>query len=420
MTPECRSGGTSPRGSVAIWAPTACASIRRSRASGSGRNKPRPHPRPCRAHRSVFAPCRSRVMDRLQYVIAFTHDLERMKSFYRDAMGFEVSADFPAFVSFATGGACLALVAVEPTQKLEFELCFHSADVDADTTRLRLRGVNFLGETKTFEFGRVAHARDPEGNLLSLLNPASPVPPGRGATMTAAVLNCRDLASTRDWYRDRLGLPVLFDSPWWIELEAGETRVALHPLVDQGVLETHHASPVTIGFASGDLDEWVEELHLRGVAFSNEITDRGYGRFAEVEDPDGNTLVLRDSPGPPSLEEKLAEEYETGDEPRQVAIRKAVNKNSKAVSRLAVRPDYRSERRTEAEPSPDLTRKKPIKSSDPERIRTRPAVGHQKQATARSLGTQTRAAATASRSKPVKRAASRGAAKSKSTGRAGK
>jgi len=376
-------------------------------------------------------------MDRLQYVIALTHELEKMKQFYHDVMGFAVSAETPYFVSFATGGASLALLAIQPAQKREFELCFHSQDVDADAARFRLRGVQFVDEARTLDFGRVIHARDPEGNLISLLKPAAPVPPGRGITMTAAVLNCRDMAAVRDWYRDRLGFHVLFDSPWWIELDSGETRVALHPLVDQGVLESHHAAPVTLGFASGDLDEWVEELHLRGVEFANEITDRGYGRFAEVEDPEGNTLVLRDSPAPPSLEEKLAEEYETGDEPRHVAIRKAVNKNSKAVSRLAVRPEYHAGKRPAAAPGngrdaedetpaesararalpsvrgegPDHTRKKPVKGGDPERARTKPAVGHQQQATARALGVQRRQVASVSRTRPVKRAASGGDAK---------
>src|SRR5262245_14916666 len=103
-------------------------------------------------------------MDRLQYVIAFTHDLARMKSFYRDAMGFDVSAETEVFASFATGGASLALLAVPPAQKREFELCFHSGDVDSDATRFRLRGVKFLREARTLEFGRVVHARDPEGN----------------------------------------------------------------------------------------------------------------------------------------------------------------------------------------------------------------------------------------------------------------
>ena len=399
-------------------------------------------------------------MNRLQFVIAFTHDIQRLKTFYRDAMRFETRTDTPSFVSFETGGASLSLLAVPPSQKREFELCFHTGDLDADVRTLKTRGVKFLGEPRALEFGRVIHARDPEGNLVSLLQPVTVEPPGRGLAMTA-VLNCRDVSGARAWYRDRLGLPMLADSPWWVELDAGETRVALHPVVDHEVLETNNASPVTIGFATGDLDEWVEELHLRGVEFTNEITDRGYGRFAEALDPDGNIVLLRDSPGPPTLEEKLAEEYETGDEPRQVAIRKAVNKNSKAVSRLVKRPEYHNEKpmapkpapaaapapappgtrksesaapapikRRKSQPSvrgagPDRTRRKPIKKNDPERVRIKPAVGHQQKATARTLGSQRVAAASASRTRPIKRAATRvasrrGAKTKRGTGRSGK
>ena len=395
-------------------------------------------------------------MNRLMYVIVFTPDLEGMKSYYRDDMGFELTSDSQFFASFATGGASLALMAVHPQQKREFELCFNSADLDADVRVLKSRGVEFIDSPKWQPFGRVVHARDPEGNLLSLLQPSQPPPPGTGAAMTAVVLNCRDVAAQKAWYRDRFGLPVELDSPWWVEFDAGETHVALHPQVDHSVLETHHTGPVTVGFASGDLDEWVEELGVRGVEFAEGITDRGFGRFAEVRDPDGNTLVLRDSPAPPTLEEKLAEDYETGDEPHHVAIRKIGNKNQKAVSRVAVRPEYHADKKA-ARPAPEhespelaiagvkkrdaatpagngraaaakkprsapsvrgggpnRTRLKPVKSSDPERILTRPAVGHLKEATRRSMTDQKRAAERVSRAKPVKRAASKKSARTRS------
>jgi len=392
-------------------------------------------------------------MNRLMYVIAFTPDLKSMVSFYRDDMGFGVTSESQFFASFATGGASLALMAMHPSQKREFELCFHSADLDADVRALKSRGVAFFDAAKWLPFGRVIHARDPEGNLISLLQPTDPPAPAAGAAMTAVVLNCKDVAAQKAWYRDRFGLPVEIDSPWWVEFDAGETHVALHPRADHDVLETHHAGPVTVGFASGDLDEWVEELGVRGVEFSEGITDRGYGRFAEVRDPDGNTLVLRDSPAPPTLEEKLAEEFETEDEPHHVAIRRVGNKNSKAVSRVAVRPEYHTGKKggksSEEEASeslavagvkkldgapprsgsaakkpksapsvrgagPNRTRLKPLQHNDPERILGRPASGHLKEATRRSMTGKKRATATASRSKPVKRAAPKKAARSSS------
>jgi catechol 2,3-dioxygenase-like lactoylglutathione lyase family enzyme len=51
-------------------------------------------------------------MNRLLYVIVLTPDLERMKRFYQDAVGLDVVVDSPAFVSFNTGGASLALIAI--------------------------------------------------------------------------------------------------------------------------------------------------------------------------------------------------------------------------------------------------------------------------------------------------------------------
>lgn len=389
-------------------------------------------------------------MNRLMYVIVFTPDLEGMKSFYRDDMGFEVISESQFFASFATGGASLALMALSPSQKREIELCFNSSDLEADVRVLKSRGVEFIDAAKWLPFGRVIHARDPEGNLLSLLQPNEPPTEVAGAAMTAVVLNCRDMTVQKAWYRERLGLSVEIDSPWWVEFDSGETHVALHPKVDHEVLETHHAGPVTVGFASGDLDEWVEELKVRGVEFAEGITDRGFGRFAEVRDPDGNALLLRDSPAPPTLEEKLAEDFETGDEPRQVAIRKIGNKHSKAVSRVVVKPEYHTDKKTSrvviegpaptlalagvkkldgvgtrpepraakkprSAPSvrgggPNRTRLKPVKSSDPERILGRPASGHLKEATRRAIASKKRAVASTGRSKPVKRAAPKKAA----------
>ncbi|MGH7740914.1 MAG: VOC family protein [Candidatus Eiseniibacteriota bacterium] len=397
-------------------------------------------------------------MNRLMYVIIFTPDLDNMKSFYRDDMGFDLTTDSQVFAAFATGGASLALMALSPQQKREFELCFNSADLDADVRMLKSRGLQFIDSAKSLPFGRVIHARDPEGNLLSLLQPSDPPPAAAGAAMTAVVLNCRDVGAQKAWYRDRFGLAIEIDSPWWVEFDAGETHVALHPLVDHAALETHHAGPVTVGFASGDLDEWVEELGVRGVEFAEGIIDRGFGRFAEVRDPDGNALVLRDSPAPPTLEEKLAEDFETGDEPHHVAIRRVGNKNSKAVSRVAVRPEYHNDKkgsraaespgpalalagvkkldgvqtgaRTAAKrpkdaPSvrgggPNRTRLKPVKSSDPERILGRPASGHLKEATRRAISGKQRAVASASRSKAVKRAAPRKSAPARAKASGGK
>lgn len=392
-------------------------------------------------------------MNRLMYFILFTPDIERMKRFYRDDLGFEPTSESPFFVSFNTGGASLALMAMHPQQKREKELCFDTGDIETDVAELRRRGVRFFDEIRDQPFGRVIHMRDPEGNLLSLLQAPVPASAGDGPPLSAVILNTGDMAAQTEFYRDRLGLKLVVDSPWWMEFDAGETRVALHPREDDAVIEKHHGQSVTFGFTSSDLDEWIEELRLRGVPIATEPTDRGFGRFADVRDPDGNEITLRDAPAPPTLEEKLAEEFESDDAPRRASIRKPVNKNSKAVSRLILKPEYRSGTRPASKAKkaakakgagkavvrkravkavaaparrkaasargegPSRTRLTPRNTRDPKRARARQATGHQKTAARKSLSRQKRAVARTSKSRPLKRAVSR-TSKSRSVKRA--
>src|ERR1043165_3096913 len=111
-------------------------------------------------------------MRRLLYVISFTSHLERTKLFYRDALGLTVQADTPFMVNFANDGNGLVLLAVQPSQTREVELCFESSDVPATVDRLAARGVEFLDELQKQSFGTVIHFRDHEGHLLSLLQPS--------------------------------------------------------------------------------------------------------------------------------------------------------------------------------------------------------------------------------------------------------
>jgi hypothetical protein len=53
-------------------------------------------------------------------------------------------------------------------------------------------------------------------------------------------------------------------------------------------------------------------------------------------------------------------------------------------------------------------RRTPIHSSDPERVKLRPAAGHLKKAARRTLDRKKKAVAAASRSKPLKRASASG------------
>src|SRR5262249_34868992 len=153
-----------------------------------------------------------------------------------------------------------------------------------------------------------------------------------------AIVNARDLAAVKAFYRDRLGLHLVTDTPWWVEFETGAAHVALHPRVSRGEAEAHHAQPVTLGIAIENLIEWADEARWRGVSFLSAPEDQGFGMGAEAVDPDGNVIALREPDGSPALEEQLAEPFDDDRTPARAAIRKTVKKKAHALSRVVVKP----------------------------------------------------------------------------------
>jgi predicted enzyme related to lactoylglutathione lyase len=380
-------------------------------------------------------------VERLRYVIALTPDMETMKSFYRDALGLPATSDSPGFVGFDSepDGPGLGLVAVGPDQPREVELCFQVRDIETTFGALRGRGVKFLDEIRDQAFGRIVHLRDPEGNLVSLLQPASAGVAGgdggqRGGAAVAvqsslrlgiAIVNGHDIATMKGFYRDRLGLHLKTDSPWWVEFEAGATRIALHPRVAGDGPDAAPRQGITIGFHVDDLITWADEARERGIHFSTAPSDEGFGLTADATDPEGYELTFREPESPKTIEEELAEAFEDDATPQHVAIRKAVTKNARAVSFVALKPDYKTpDARKKATPAaprkkprsdtqtvrsargtgPAGTRMKPKRATDPKRARTRPATGRLKKAERRTLTSRKTAVATASKGKPVKRA----------------
>lgn len=186
--------------------------------------------------------------------------------------------------------------------------------------------------------------------------------------------------------------------------------MAIHPRTRRPEVEQHHSQPVSFGFIVPDLDEWVERARARGVNFLSVPADAGFGLQAETVDPEGNVIVIREPPPAAPLEERLAEEFEDDDVPHQTAIRKPIRKGVHAVSRVALRPEYKTVHGNGAAKRSATPRQGDSVPSAGDngrvsgRPRTRGAVGRQQKAAVRSLTEQKRAVAKVSRSKPVKRA----------------
>jgi lactoylglutathione lyase len=103
-----------------------------------------------------------------------------------------------------------------------------------------------------------------------------------------------DMERSVEFYRDKLGIPLKFQSPEWTEFQTGTTTLALH---GGGVPQqqgangdpSKQAGTCSIGFNVPDVDQTFEDLKAKGVFFVMPPTQgEGEGiKLAVAIDPDG-------------------------------------------------------------------------------------------------------------------------------------
>jgi predicted enzyme related to lactoylglutathione lyase len=114
----------------------------------------------------------------------WSEDLNNLLPFYRDVLGLTVAYEQPGFVGFgeraADGagyvGAYLGLgthseVKGKPSEPYRYMVGLESDNVDADHDRLQAAGVEFIEGPTDYGGLRIATLRDPEGNIVQLLQP---------------------------------------------------------------------------------------------------------------------------------------------------------------------------------------------------------------------------------------------------------
>ena len=98
-----------------------------------------------------------------------------------------------------------------------------------------------------------------------------------------------DMKRSVAFYREVLGLKVVFECPEWTQLTAGNIDVGLHP-------ESEHlkAKPGTcqIAFYVDDVQKAAAELKRKGVHFVMEPKKEEFGWLAVFTDPDGYHIQL--------------------------------------------------------------------------------------------------------------------------------
>jgi predicted enzyme related to lactoylglutathione lyase len=112
------------------------------------------------------------------------------------------------------------------------------------------------------------------------------------------VLLATDLEAAREFYHDKLGLPILLEREGAIEFSCGgDTRLA----VSQSTTGTADTQ-TQVAWSVSDLEATLaglrdkgvttEEYDLPGLKTQDGIADVGFGRMAWIVDPGGNCLGI--------------------------------------------------------------------------------------------------------------------------------
>ena len=93
----------------------------------------------------------------------------------------------------------------------------------------------------------------------------------------------------RQFIRDKLGIPAKDVGGGWLIFDLPEADMGRHPVSpdDAAVSGTHYVS-----FYCDDIDVTVRELRGRGVEFTDEIADVGYGLAIHFVMPGGVNVEL--------------------------------------------------------------------------------------------------------------------------------
>jgi hypothetical protein len=88
-----------------------------------------------------------------------------------------------------------------------------------------------------------------------------------------AMFYSSEAAELRAFFRDKLGLCGTDVGDGWLIFDAPEADLGVHPLDDH---VTASGTP-DVSFYCDNIEQTVRELRERGVEFTQEIEDRGYG-----------------------------------------------------------------------------------------------------------------------------------------------
>jgi catechol 2,3-dioxygenase-like lactoylglutathione lyase family enzyme len=228
-------------------------------------------------------------------------DLDRAVGFYRDRMGLQPTMPWGNLgQEFVVGPLTMALLQVEKVgmtfaPAVSFSVAWGVSDIVAAMSDLQAHGVAFRGPLIETKVCRMAFCPDSEGNLIMLhqrLDAPTVAAGGRAFVVTGIDfigLPCRDVAGTKRFYEEMLGLTPSWDKDW-PEYEIGHLTLCLYEPEKVGL----PYAPVSTAFVAvqvPDVPAAMAALTTNGVTVEP-LIDSGVCQMASFADPEGNMLML--------------------------------------------------------------------------------------------------------------------------------
>jgi len=95
----------------------------------------------------------------------------------------------------------------------------------------------------------------------------------------------------RAFIRDKLGFPYTDVGEGWLIFDLPDAEMGCHPAEKEGGQPVASGTPY-ISFYCDDIHKTVAELKTRGVEFTEQVTDAGYGLATHFEMPGGFEVQL--------------------------------------------------------------------------------------------------------------------------------
>lgn len=103
-----------------------------------------------------------------------------------------------------------------------------------------------------------------------------------------AMFYSSEAAELRAFLRDKLGFNSTDVGEGWLIFDAPEADIGVHPTDGEGVA----SGTADISFYCDDIKGTVRELQSRGVEFTDEVADHGYGFVTHFKVPGGFVVQL--------------------------------------------------------------------------------------------------------------------------------